>query len=112
MPVPATLEEEIQWTPYGYKHYPSIAVPWRAVIAGTLDGPAKYRPGIAIEILEREAYKNGTPTTNGRPWKVMEHQHCIGACQGKLSRWVRIELSGGAIHGHPISEQEFRRLTN
>ncbi|MDY4301749.1 hypothetical protein AAHI06_13445 [Pseudomonas salmasensis] len=111
MPVPAT-PEEIEWTPYGYKHCPSAQVPWRTVIASTLIGPAKYRPGIAIEKLEREAYKNGTPTTNGKPWKVMEFSHCIGASHGKLSRWVRIELSAGAIHGHPISEQEFRRLTN
>ncbi|GLH49282.1 hypothetical protein RS3R2_29670 [Pseudomonas lactis] len=64
MPVPAT-PEEIEWKPYGYKHCPSAQVPWRTVIASTLTGPAKYRPGIAIEKLEKEAYKNGKPTTNG-----------------------------------------------
>jgi len=92
MLVPAT-PEEIEWTPYGYKHGPSTLVPWRTVIASTVVGPAKYRPGV-------------------KPWKVMECQHCIGASHGKLSRWVRVELSAGAIHGHLISEQEFMRLTN
>ncbi|MBV4455826.1 MULTISPECIES: hypothetical protein [Pseudomonas] len=111
MLVPAT-SDDIEWTPYGYKHCPSTLIPWRTVIASTLAGPAKYRPGIAIEKIEREAYKNGTPTANGRPWKVMEFPYCIGASQGRLSRWVRVELSSGAIHGHPISEQEFRRLIN
>ena len=110
MPVPAA-PEEIEWTPYGYKHCPSAQVPWRTVIASTLIGPAKYRPGIAIEKLEREAYKNGTPTTNGKPWKVMEYPESIGASEGVASRWIRIELSAKTIHGHPISEQEFRRLT-
>lgn len=108
----AATHDEIDWTPHGYKHTPSTLIPWRTVIAGTRVGPAKYRPGIAIEMLEREVYKNGKPTTNGKPWKVMEFPHCIGASHGKLSCWVRIELSAGVIHGHPISEQEFRRLTN
>jgi len=30
--------------------------------------------------------------------------------EGKPSRWIRIELSARTIHGHPISETEFRRL--
>ncbi|MEC9935476.1 hypothetical protein RCT95_03510, partial [Escherichia marmotae] len=35
----------------------------------------------------------------------------IGASEGKESQWVRVELSDGKIHGHPISLDEFRRLT-
>lgn len=51
-------------------------------------------------------------TTNGKPWKVMEYPDSIGASEGSPSRWIRIELSANTIHGHPISEREFRRLTN
>jgi len=35
----------------------------------------------------------------------------IGASEGKLSQWMRVELSAGTIHGHPISIDEFLRLT-
>ncbi|QOY73576.1 RHS repeat protein [Pseudomonas sp. OST1909] len=103
--------EEIQWTAHGYKHSPSKKMPWKDILATTKSGPAKYKPGINIENLEREAYKNGRATTNGKPWKVMEYSESIGASEGASSRWIRIELSAKTIHGHPISEREFRRLT-
>ena len=38
-------------------------------------------------------------------------EHEIGASEGKSSRWMRVEESGGTIHGHPISEAEYRKLT-
>ena len=41
----------------------------------------------------------------------MEFAEEVGASEGKVSRWVRVEGSAGTIHGHPISEAEFRRLT-
>ncbi|XQP62037.1 RHS repeat-associated core domain-containing protein [Pseudomonas fluorescens] len=103
--------EEIEWTAHGYKHSPSKKMPWKDILATTKSGPAKYKPGINIENLEREAYKNGRAATNGKPWKVMEYPESIGASEGVSSRWIRIELSAKTIHGHPISEQEFRRLT-
>jgi hypothetical protein len=37
--------------------------------------------------------------------------YSMGAGGGKSSRWVRVEESGGTIHGHPITEQEFQKLT-
>ncbi|MEZ0524818.1 RHS repeat domain-containing protein, partial [Pseudomonas sp. Env-17] len=103
--------DEIEWTAHGYKHSPSKKMPWKDILATTKSGPAKYKPGINIENIEREAYKNGRTTTNGKPWKVMEYPETIGASEGVSSRWIRIELSAKTIHGHPISEQEFRRLT-
>ena len=83
---------------------------WKETINSTKSGPAKYKQGIDIEIIERDAYKTGTPTTNGKPWKVKGYKTDIGASEGKPSRWIRIELSAKTIHGHPISETEFRRL--
>ncbi|MGU9836263.1 RHS repeat-associated core domain-containing protein, partial [Pseudomonas sp. LF195] len=108
---PLPSPEDIEWTAHGYKHSPSKKMSWKDILTTTKSGPAKYRPGIDIENLEREAYKNGRMTTNGKPWKVMEYAESIGASEGAPSRWIRIELSAKTIHGHPISEQEFRRLT-
>jgi hypothetical protein len=103
--------ETVGWTPHGYKHSPSKKLTWGETITSTKSGPAKYKHGIDIERMEREAYKTGTAATNGKPWKVKEYGTDIGASEGKPSRWIRIELSAKTIHGHPISESEFRRLT-
>ncbi|WP_173219403.1 hypothetical protein [Kroppenstedtia pulmonis] len=32
----------------------------------------------------------------------------IGASEGKEAYYIRIEYSGGSIHGHPINEEEFK----
>jgi hypothetical protein len=40
-----------------------------------------------------------------------EFPHEVGASSGQSSRWVRVEESGGTIHGHPITQQEFQKLT-
>ncbi|NWB22975.1 MULTISPECIES: hypothetical protein [unclassified Pseudomonas] len=111
MHVPAT-SEIVEWTSYGYKHSPSKNLAWEDIVSSTRYGPAKYKPGINIEKLEREAYKNGVPSTHAKPWKLREYPQVIGASDGKPSYWVRIESSAGVIHGHPVSEQEFRRLTS
>ncbi|MGF6401756.1 RHS repeat-associated protein [Pseudomonas frederiksbergensis] len=103
--------EEVDWTPHGYKHSPSKNMTWKETINSTKSGPAKYKQGVDIERMEREAYKNGVPATNGKPWKIREYETVIGASEGKPSRWIRLELSARTIHGHPISEIEFRRLT-
>ncbi|MEO8647501.1 hypothetical protein, partial [Pseudomonas sp.] len=102
--------ETVDWTPHGYKHSPSKNMTWKETINSTKSGPAKYKQGIDVEIMERDAYKTGSPTTNGKPWKVNEYKTDIGASEGKPSRWIRIELSARTIHGHPISAIEYRRL--
>lgn len=84
---------------------------WKDIIASTKSGPAKYKPGTGIEVLERNVFKHREESTNGKLWKVMAFENTIGASEGKESRWVRVELSAKKIHGHPISEQEFRKLT-
>ena len=57
-----------------------------------------------------DAWETGTPVTNGKTWKVKEYDEIIGACSGKETRYVRIEYSGGVIHGHPITEREYKKL--
>lgn len=99
------------WTAYGGKHVASPKLTWNKIVESTKSGPAKYRPEIDIEALERQVWAEGRPVTSGKPWKVMELQEEVGASGGKSSKWVRVEESAGTIHGHPITEAEFRRLT-
>ncbi|MFT3927537.1 MAG: SpvB/TcaC N-terminal domain-containing protein [Myxococcales bacterium] len=103
---------ELQWTSHGYKHVAQKNLSWKQVIESTKNGgSARYLPGTNIEALERAVWELGTPVSSGKSWKVMEFAEEIGASGGKSSRWVRVELSGGTIHGHPITEATFREYT-
>lgn len=100
----------VKWTQYGGKHAASPKIPWSKVVKGTITGPAKYKPGTLIEALEQKVWAQGRAVTSGKPWKVMEFAEEVGASGGKGSRWVRVEESAGTIHGHPITEAEFKKL--
>jgi hypothetical protein len=99
-----------EWTAHGNKHLAPKNVPWKAIVGSTKSGPAKYLPGTDIEALERSVFNLGTTTTNGKSWKVQDMTKVIGASEGKVSQWIRVELSSNTIHGHPISYAEFLRL--
>lgn len=49
--------------------------------------------------------------TNGKTWKVMELDDVIGASGGSETNYMRVEMSGGTIHGHPITKAEYLKLT-
>ncbi|WP_256861193.1 RHS repeat-associated core domain-containing protein, partial [Salmonella bongori] len=100
-----------EWTNHRYKHFPPKNKSWKDIIKSTKTGPAKYMHDIDIKTLEYDVFNTGMPATNGKPWKVKNIGKVIGASEGKESQWMRVELSGGTIHGHPISIDEFRRLT-
>ncbi|MDC9598588.1 RHS repeat-associated core domain-containing protein [Xenorhabdus anantnagensis] len=108
---PCPTVDEPNWTNHGFKHFPQKNMSWKDIVKSTKSGPAKYTPEINIEALERSVYKTGQPVTNGKPWKVQDMGEIIGASEGKPSQWIRVEYSGGTIHGHPISLNEFRKLT-
>lgn len=97
-------DKSIELTNHGYKHFPQKNLTWKKVIKSTKNGPAKYMPDINIEQLERMVWESGTPVTNGKTWKVMEFDNIIGASAGKETRFMRVEMSAGTIHGHPITE--------
>lgn len=99
-----------EWTPHNYKHFPPKNKSWKDIIKSTKTGPAKYKPDINIKYVEYDVFNSGTPVTNGKPWKVKDMGEVIGASEGKPSQWMRVELSAGTIHGHPISIDEFLRL--
>lgn len=107
----APIHSEINWTVHDHKYSPSKTTSWEAINESTQTDTAKCKPGIDKESLERGAFKDGKSSTYGKPWKVKEFERDIGASSGKTSRWIRIELSAKTIHGHPITEQELRKLT-
>jgi Domain of unknown function (DUF4157) len=104
-------KKTVTWTAHGGKHVASIKMAWKDVVLSTKNGPAKYLHGTNIEALERSVWAGGRKVTNGKSWKVQEFPNVIGASEGKASRWMRVEESAGTIHGHPISEAEFLKLT-
>jgi hypothetical protein len=91
-------------------HRPAKGATLKQLLGASISGPAKYLPGIDIQRLEMEVWEKGAPVCTGRPWKVAEFTKDIGVSKGKPSRWVRVEETAGAIHGHPITEQEYREL--
>lgn len=105
------IANNLQWTNHGYKHYPPKNVDWKDVVKSTTNGPAKYTPGMNVEALERKVWAEGVEVTNGKNWKIMELDNVVGASGGKETKYIRVEESGGTIHGHPITEEEFRKLT-
>jgi len=105
--------DNLNWSSHGNKHVPSPSkkVPWADVVKSTKNGPAKYLPGTNIEQLEKSVWDKGTPVTNGKTWKVQEFDDIIGASEGKSTKYMRVEMGADTIHGHPIPEKEFNKLT-
>ena len=99
------------WTSHGYKHAAPKNKSWSEVVKSTKNGPAKYKPDTDIQKLERNVWEKGNIVNNGKNWKVKEFHNEIGASGGKESRWVRVENSADTIHGHPITQAEYLRLT-
>jgi len=103
-------EGNIKWTNHGYKHFASPKLSWKEVVSSTKSGPAKYLPGTDVEALERIVWETGTPVTNGKSWKVMKFENVIGASGGAGTQYIRVEMSSGTIHGHPITAAEYLSL--
>lgn len=99
------VNSAITWVNYTKQDYTSIR-------ATTKNGPAMYKTDVNIESLERYAWEYGTTTTNGRTWKLVKFDDYIGATEGKDTVYMRIELTSNTneIHGHPISESEYKSL--
>ncbi|MHA6532312.1 hypothetical protein [Paenibacillus sp. BAC0078] len=114
--ISAAVSSEIKWINYAKHDFKSIKgykkMSWSDIRDTTKHGNAMYKTDIDIEALERYAWEYGTPTTNGKTWKVMKFDEVIGATKGKDTVYMRIELSADSmeIHGHPITEQEYKNL--
>lgn len=97
---------------YGFKHASPKNVPWKKVVSGTKNGPAKFSPGIDIKSTTQSAWKDGIKVNNGKNWKVYDNVGMVGAKNGKETNYMRVEQApDGQVHGHPISKEEFDKLT-
>lgn len=101
---------EPEWSSYNNKHKASSNVSWKDTVNSTKSGPAKYKPDVNIKDIEIKVWNEGTQVTNGKTWKVMKFNENIGACSGKETPYVRVEMSGNTIHGHPITPAEYFKL--
>ena len=103
-------DDTVKWSNHGYKHFPQKNMSWKNVIKSTKNGPVKYNLGTDIKVLEKMVWKKGIPVSNGKTWKVMEFNDIIGASGGAETKYMRVEMSGGTIHGHPITKAEYKKL--
>ncbi|WP_139179534.1 pre-toxin TG domain-containing protein [Lihuaxuella thermophila] len=104
-----------KWTPHGGKHVPPPNKSFKEIIEMTKNGkPAKYKPGIDIEKIEREAWEKGIEVNpgegKGTRWKIIELDEVVGASDGQKTKYMRVEYSANTIHGHPITESEYKKL--
>ena len=102
----------VNWTNHGFKHCPPRNKAWKDVISSTKDGAAKYHPNIDIEKIERLAWEKGKMCTNRKTWKVMKFDQTVGAKNGIETTCIRVECSANTIHGHPITLDEYMKLTS
>ncbi|MCD5327176.1 RHS repeat-associated core domain-containing protein, partial [Chromobacterium piscinae] len=111
---PCGSPTKVDWTSHGGKHVPSKNASWKDTVKSTKTGAAKYKPEVNIQALERSAWATGTPVSTGgknTSWKVASMPDVIGASEGKETNLMRVECSQGVIHGHPISQTEYNKLT-
>jgi RHS repeat-associated protein len=111
---PCESATDVGWTSHGNKHVAPKNTPWKEVVSSTKTGAAKYKPGTNIEMTERSVWATETPVSTGgknTTWKVAALPGIIGASEGKETNLVRVECSQGIIHGHPISQREYAKLT-
>lgn len=76
-------------------------------------GQAQYLPGLDVQQLERAALNS--PRAYARYhkkhsiWKFYRFDHPVGFDEGVETRWIRVELTSGAFHGHPMNIQRVRK---
>jgi len=107
-------ETEFQDYIYYPKHICPPNLETHEVVTRTGGGqPALYLPATNVEEIEKEAAADGTFVSSGKPatfYKVHAFDHDIGASNGALSRWIRVESTNGGFHGHPIPESRYIRM--
>jgi hypothetical protein len=111
------LKVGVQWTAHDNKHVPELKGmanwAWDKIVKNTGNGKAAmYKPGTNVQELEHIAFHTGLKDTTGRPFKVLELPHVVGASSGKETKYMRVEYTEqNVIHGHPIDYEEFLMRT-
>jgi hypothetical protein len=111
----AKESNKIEWTNHGWKHKPQQNVPWKKIVENTRDRkfPAKYKPGIEIEQLEKTVWDRGVSckSPDGQVWKAMKFENIVGASNGQETNCVVVKNHSNMIHGHPITAEQFLQWT-
>lgn len=86
----------MSWSNHGNKHVPSSSLEWKKIVKDTGGGKAaKYKHGINIEALEKQAWEHGikvsTPAGKNVVYKIFQVDHIIGASDGKETNMMRVE---------------------
>ena len=106
------VNSDFKWSNHGYKHFPEKNISWSQIVKSTKNGPAKYSNSIKnIEEFEREVWNTGKSVNNNKNWRIKAYDKVIGACNGKETMYVRVENSSNTIHGHPITKEEYLKLS-
>lgn len=109
-PIYVYLSEDKTSFAHGYKHHSPKNKLWKDVIDSTKKGAAKFKQSADIASIDHDVWETGTPTTNGKNWKVKEFDSIQGAYKGKETSWVVTKESQGTIHSHPIDVDVARTL--
>jgi hypothetical protein len=96
------------------KHIPPAGLDRAEIIRRTSKPGAisRYLPGIDKAVVEMAAAREGVYVSCGgdkghKMCKACHFPYDIGASEGNASRWVIVESTNGAYHGHPMSERAY-----
>src|SRR5690606_14956414 len=105
----ALREAPPTWRSYP-KHLPSRRVLSQGpeVFAEATRGrPALYLQHEQVQQLETTAWERGVTTRTGNTeYRVWRFDDIIGASDGELTRCIRVEVTAGVLHGHPVPDRE------
>lgn len=74
-------------------------------------GTTQYIPDIDRQVLERKALFEGVVFEKNIYTTYFFYQvdKIVGYDNGQPTSWIRVELSGGEYHGHPISLERVQK---
>jgi tRNA(Ile)-lysidine synthase TilS/MesJ len=105
-----TLIEKAQPSEHGFKHASTKTM--KEAQQKSFQA-AQYFPNVNHIAIERSVLRSsgGEWFTHSKAtlYKLERLDQPIGFDQGEPTRWIRVELSGGIFHGHPISISRVRK---
>lgn len=102
---------EARWTDHGMKHHRARSEAQARELSRTA---AQFLPAFSGRAsLETWALKSAeghlVVHEGASVWKFVRSDGVIGFDQGKPTHWLRVEVSSGFYHGHPMSLERVRK---
>jgi len=105
-----TLIETARPSEHGFKHTSARTVAEAREKSFQI---AQYLPGLNHLLIERTAMRSQTGEWfahgNTTLYKFVRLDKPVGFDQGEETRWIRVEISSGVFHGHPMSVARVRK---